>query len=114
MARARLEGAVLDALWDHPDGLTAQELRVRLEREDGAPAVTTVLTALSRLTAKGHVRRVGARRPQVFAAARTREQHAAGLLQDILGSSPDHEAVLAAFVGGISDADAAALRRLLT
>ena len=43
----------------------------------------------------------------------TREAHTAELLRDLLGSAPDREAVLAAFVGGISETDSAALRRLL-
>ena len=52
-------------------------------------------------------------RPRRFRAAVTREAHTAELLRDLLGSAPDREAVLAAFVGGISETDSAALRRLL-
>ena len=113
MTRARLEGAVMDLLWDHAEGLTAAEVRTLLHREGAPPALTTVHTALTRLAAKGRVRPVEGGRPRRFRAAVTREAHTAELLRDLLGSAPDREAVLAAFVGGISETDSAALRRLL-
>ena len=75
--------------------------------------VGAVAAALTRLAAKGRVRPAEGGRPRRFRAAVTREAHTAELLRDLLGSAPDREAVLAAFVGGISETDSAALRRLL-
>ncbi|NUL48067.1 BlaI/MecI/CopY family transcriptional regulator [Cellulosimicrobium funkei] len=110
MALGDLERSVMDLLWDRPGALTANDVRDALA---GDLAVTTVLTVLSRLEKKGLVRRDGGRRPHRYAAASSREEHTVGLLNDVLGSVPDREAVLARFIGGIGPDEAAAVRRLL-
>ncbi|MEV4901582.1 BlaI/MecI/CopY family transcriptional regulator [Citricoccus sp. NPDC055426] len=110
MALGDLERSVMDLLWDRPGPHTANDVRDALT---GDLAVTTVLTVLSRLEKKGLVRRDGGRRPHRYAAASSREEHTVGLLNDVLGSVPDREAVLARFIGGIGPDEAAAVRRLL-
>lgn len=110
MALGDLERSVMDLLWDRPGPHTANDVRDALA---GDLAVTTVLTVLSRLEKKGLVRRDGGRRPHRYAAASSREEHTVGLLNDVLGSVPDREAVLARFIGGIGPDEAAAVRRLL-
>lgn len=110
MALGDLERSVMDLLWDQPGPHTANDVRDALT---GDLAVTTVLTVLSRLEKKGLVRRDGGRRPHRYAAASSREEHTVGLLNDVLGSVPDREAVLARFIGGIGPDEAAAVRRLL-
>ncbi|MBB5749148.1 putative transcriptional regulator [Micrococcus sp. TA1] len=89
---------------------TANEVRDTLA---GDLAVTTVLTVLSRLEKKGLVQRDGGRRPHRYGAASSREDHTVGLLNEVLGSVPDRQAVLARFLGGIGPDEAAAVRRLL-
>lgn len=116
MSLGQLEQQVMDLLWDHPEHLTANELRdllITTNPEAPEPAVTTVLTVLSRLAKKGFVHRDNKKRPHRFSAARTREEHTVELLNDVLGTVPDREAVLAQFVGGISREEAAAVRDAL-
>ncbi|MFC7402198.1 BlaI/MecI/CopY family transcriptional regulator [Citricoccus sp. GCM10030269] len=110
MALGDLERSVMDLLWDLPGAHTANDVRDALP---GNLAVTTVLTVLARLEKKGMVRRDGGRRPHRYAATSTREEHTVGLLNDVLGSVPDRQAVLTRFIGGIEAEEAAAVRRLL-
>jgi predicted transcriptional regulator len=110
VALGDLERSVMDLLWDQPGTHTANDIRDALA---GDLAVTTVLTVLSRLEKKGLVRRDGGRRPHRYAAESSREDHTVGLLNEVLGSVPDREAVLARFIGGIGPDEAAAVRRLL-
>lgn len=116
MSLGQLEQQVMNLLWDRAEPLTANELRdLLIDQAPDAPepAVTTVLTVLTRLTKKGFVLRQSGKRPHRFTAASTREEHTVGLLNEVLGTVPDREAVLARFVGSIGPEEAAALRRAL-
>lgn len=114
-----LERSVMDLLWSAPDATTANDLRDRLASHEDPEhpgkdlAVTTVLTVLSRLEKKGLVERERGTRPHRYRAVSTREEHTARLMHEALGTAPDREAVLARFIGAVSDAEAATLRRLL-
>ncbi|HEV7167819.1 MAG TPA: BlaI/MecI/CopY family transcriptional regulator [Micrococcaceae bacterium] len=118
-----LERAVMDLLWEHPTAMTANTLRDLLTQrpasgnKDGADskelAVTTVLTVLSRLEKKGLVERERDIRPHRYRSVTTRADHTAELMLEVLGSAPDREAVLARFIGTVSDGEAATLRKLL-
>ncbi|WP_077488621.1 BlaI/MecI/CopY family transcriptional regulator [Sinomonas mesophila] len=114
-----LERSVMDLLWSAPEASTANDLRDRLASNEGPDhagkdlAVTTVLTVLSRLEKKGLVERERGTRPHRYRAVSTREEHTATLMHEALGTAPDREAVLARFIGAVSDAEAATLRRLL-
>lgn len=110
-----LERSVMDVLWDAGEARSAAALRDELaSRHEGRElAATTVLTVLSRLQNKGFVTRDRDSRPHLYAAATGRAEHMAELMHEVLGSSPDREAVLARFVGQVRPAEAEALRRLL-
>jgi predicted transcriptional regulator len=118
-----LERAVMDLLWEHPAAMSANTLRDLLSQrpasgnKDGADskelAVTTVLTVLSRLEKKGLVERERDIRPHRYRAVTRRADHTAELMLEVLGSAPDREAVLARFIGTVSDGEAATLRKLL-
>ncbi|HSU71632.1 MAG TPA: BlaI/MecI/CopY family transcriptional regulator [Micrococcaceae bacterium] len=118
-----LERAVMDLLWEHPAAMSANTLRDLLSQrpasgnKDGADskelAVTTVLTVLSRLEKKGLVERERDIRPHRYRAVTSRADHTAELMLEVLGSAPDREAVLARFIGTVSDGEAATLRKLL-
>ncbi|WP_136610160.1 BlaI/MecI/CopY family transcriptional regulator [Sinomonas albida] len=114
-----LERSVMDQLWSTTDASTANELRDRLAQSEGQGheakdlAVTTVLTVLSRLEKKGLVERERGTRPHRYRAISTREDHTARLMHEALGTATDREAVLARFIGSVSEAEAATLRRLL-
>lgn len=114
MARlGELERAVMDVLWSATEPLTARDVAERLPERD--LATTTVLTVLSRLERKNVVRRDRSGRAHTYLAVARREDHVAELMREVLGSAPDHDraAVLARFVGTVTDEEAEALRRAL-
>ncbi|MCG2624190.1 BlaI/MecI/CopY family transcriptional regulator [Arthrobacter sp. I2-34] len=120
-----LERAVMELLWTQIDTATAEDaaitantLRDRLARSgnsaDGKElAVTTVLTVLSRLEKKGLVRRERDIRPHRYRAVTSREEHTVELMHEVLGAAPDREAVLARFIGTVTEQEAETLRKLL-
>jgi len=114
----------MDLLWAGQEAATANTLRDRLAQtssgQGGAAAhegkelaVTTVLTVLSRLEKKGLVERERGTRPHRYQAVSSREEHTAELMHEVLGSAPDREAVLARFIGSVSEGEAETLRKLL-
>ncbi|MGY1815575.1 BlaI/MecI/CopY family transcriptional regulator [Blastococcus sp. SYSU D00820] len=105
-----LERTVMDRLWAAGEALSAAELRDALA--DRGLALTTVHTVLGRLEAKGFVEHDDAR-PRRFRARASREDHAAELMHEVLGRSGDRQAVLARFVGSVSEDEARLLRELL-
>lgn len=119
-----LERAVMDLLWAGHEPATANTLRDRLATTTEAKgdaaghegkelAVTTVLTVLSRLEKKGLVERERGTRPHRYQAVSSREDHTAELMHEVLGSAPDRAAVLARFIGSVTDSEAETLRKLL-
>lgn len=109
-----LERAVMDAVWDAQMPMTAYDVKEQLEQDQGrALAATTLLTVLSRLEKKGFVASDRAVRPHRYTAVASRADHVAELMHEVLGESADRMAVLERFVGGVSDEDAAVLRKLL-
>jgi predicted transcriptional regulator len=109
-----LERSVMDALWNAPTPISAYDIQATLADSSPKPlAATTVLTVLSRLEKKGFVRRERTERPHRYSAVASREDHVAELMHEVLGGADDRTAVLARFVGQVSPAEAAALRKLL-
>lgn len=105
-----LERSVMTLLWDSGERLSANDVCDQLDED---LAVTTVLTVLARLEKKNMVQRERSTRPHRYAATASREEHTVGMLNEVLGTVPDREAVLARFIGGVSEAEAASLRRML-
>ena len=106
----------MDTLWGSGVPLSANELRDKLaaSRTDGkTPALTTVLTVLSRLEQKGFAERDRDARPHLYSAAVTRANHVADLMREVLESSSDRTEALAFFVGSVDESEAEVLRRLL-
>lgn len=106
----------MDALWTDDTPVTANELRDKLSASRGeskSPALTTVLTVLSRLERKGFVDRDRTARPHLYFARLSRANHVADLMRDVLDSSSDRAEALAYFVGSVDESEAHALRRLL-
>jgi predicted transcriptional regulator len=111
-----LERAVMDALWDGDAPITAGELRDKLattRNSAKAPALTTILTVLSRLESKGFVARDREARPHLYYASLSRAGHVADLMREVLESSSDRTEALAYFVGSVDESEAQMLRRLL-
>lgn len=110
--RGELEAQVLRVLWDHDEPLTARQIQQLLP--GATPAHTTVLTALDRLGAKGHVERVGDQtRDITFAASHTEQEFVSQAMLNRLGNSRDREAALLHFAGTLDDSDIDVLRRAL-
>lgn len=106
-----LERAVLQVLWDHPEGLAARDILASLDGRD--LAMTTVLTVLDRLRRKHLVERHDDARPHRYFAAVTREDYVADIMLDALGQARDRRAALVRFLGGVTVADTDHLRRAL-
>jgi len=115
-----LERLLMDVLWDSGQALPANELRDRLLTPAAVAAsrkplaTTTVLTVLSRLETKGFVTRDRGSRPHLYRAVRTRAEHTAELMHEVLGSAPDRQAALARFIGNVTPQEAESLRLLLS
>ena len=111
VGRGELERAVVDVLWDSAEPMTARAVTESLTGRE--LAVTTVLTVLSRLEAKGIVRRARDGRAHTYEAIAGREEHTADLMRQVLDTAGDRDDALARFVGSVSMDDIEALRRAL-
>lgn len=110
--RGQLERDLLNCLWSTPEGSTARGL---LDAVDGdKPALTTVLTVLERLRAKGLVTRTD-RGPDghVYLPAQSQSDHVVDSMISSLTSTQDRHAALVQFAGHLDQNDADILRRLL-
>jgi predicted transcriptional regulator len=100
----------LATLWAGEEPLTPAEVR----RELGSNlAYTTVMTALSRLHEKGVVDRERVGRAYAYSPMLDQAGIAAERMRGLLESGEDREAVLAQFVGSLSDEDGRVLAALL-
>lgn len=112
MARlGELERAVMEVLWSSGAPRTARQVADALVHRDLAK--TTVLTVLSRLEAKGRVRRCRDKWAHTYAAAASREDYIAELMHEALGDASDRTAALVRFAGQVSPDEAAALQGAL-
>ena len=106
-----LERSIMENLWNAESGLTAAQIRDDLSSRN--LALTTVHTVLTRLERKGFVARRKDVRPTVYTPQFTREDHMADLMTDVLNTAPDRQAVLARFLGNVSESDSQFLSRIL-
>ena len=105
----------MDRLWAAGTSLTVREVHEQLA-EHRKIAYTTVMTVLDRLAKKHVVRQERAGRAFRYTPAASREQMVADLMLDALGgvaAADDRQAALVHFIGGVSAAEAAALRDAL-
>jgi predicted transcriptional regulator len=109
-----LERAAMEVLWDGPaDGLLVREVLERLTGRD--LAYTTVMTVLSRLTAKGFLQRTRDGRAWRYLPTETRGQVTARAMRgplDHLDRDERHAAILH-FIGDASPAEIDELRAAL-
>ncbi|MFF4500422.1 BlaI/MecI/CopY family transcriptional regulator [Streptomyces sp. NPDC001401] len=109
-ARGELESEVLAALWAAGEPVAAAAVR---EQVHGDPALTTVLTILTRLHGKGLVTRERAGRAYLYAPVRDEAAHTAAGMRALLEKGSDRAAVLARFVSELEAEDEQVLERLL-
>lgn len=108
----QLEAAVMSRLWDWGRPVAVREVLDDLAKER-ALAYTTVMTVLDNLHSKGLVSRSKDGRAFKYVPVLTREEHTAGLLQEVLSNSVDPGAALLHFVGTMSDREVDDLRSAL-
>jgi len=113
MARlGELERAVMDVLWNTPEPVAATRIVEELPREH-TPAITTILTVLDRLGAKGFVTRQRFGRAYRYSATTSRAELIATTMLEALGTTNDRRSALVHFAGSVSDEEKALLRELL-
>lgn len=108
----QLEAVVMQHLWAGDRALSVREVLEALQR-DREIAYTTVMTVLDNLHSKGLVGRQKDGRAYLYFPTVTREEHTAGLLDQVLAQSPDRGAALLHFVGQMSERELAELRSAL-
>lgn len=112
--RGELESAVLHALWDAREPLSAREILGRFGESEGVPALTTVLTVLDRLRAKGRVAKTASPGGGVlFEATESESRYTADAMLAALVGAADRSAALLRFAGDLDERDIAVLRRAL-
>lgn len=109
-AAGQLEADVLAVLQAAGSALTPGEVRDQL---GAGLAYTTVVTILSRLHAKGVLRRTRTGRAYAYSPVADVPGLAARRMRGVLDAEPDREAVLARFVSELSASDDELLRRML-
>jgi predicted transcriptional regulator len=109
-ASGELEAEVLATLWAADGPLTPGHVRERLGSE---LAYTTVLTILTRLHTKGAVTREPSGRGHAYIPAYDEAELASSRMHALLDRGSDREAVLARFVGDLSEDDERTLADLL-
>jgi predicted transcriptional regulator len=94
-----LEAAVMDVVWAGHAPVTVKEVMAAVASADPAhpPAYTTVMTVLERLLDKGALTRQESGRAHRYRAARTREEHIAAMMGDVLDGSADRTTALHLF-----------------
>lgn len=107
-----LEAAVMDVLWDGGGWLTPGEVHDVLGRQRPL-AYTTVMTILVRLWQKGRVQRERDGRAYAYRPVRTRAEHAAARMGEILVAAGDRPKALASFLTSLAPADRDQVRRML-
>jgi predicted transcriptional regulator len=110
-APGSLESEVMGVLWTQPEALTAADVQAAL---GGNLAYTTVQTILIRLLDKGLVKRRKAGRGHEYWPAQDAATAAAERMREALAGRADRRAVLREFAVSLDEADAAALRTLLS
>lgn len=96
-----LENAVMAILWDATRPLTPGEVQELLPAER-AVEYTTVMTVMARLWKKGRLHRERTGRAYAYQPTRTRTEHAAIRMEEILDTAGDRTKALARFAEQLS------------
>lgn len=114
MARSgELESAVMDVVWSSSEPVSVRRVMESMAA-DRPLAYTTVQTVMDRLAHKGLLVRRPEGRANVYVAARSREDHTASVMQEVLHDAPDTHAALLHFVELIDEVQQQALRAALS
>ncbi len=108
----QLEAVVMQRMWSLDRPVAVREILEHLQH-DRAIAYTTVMTVMDNLHRKGLLTRELDGRAYRYQPARSREQHDAALMGQVLADSNDRGATLLHFLEQISPQEAARLREAL-
>lgn len=108
----QLEAAVMDRLWSWDHAVTVREVLEDLQR-DRSIAYTTVMTVMDNLHGKGLLSRELDGRAYRYRPVRSREEHTAAIMEQVLSASTNPRAALLHFVQQIPPAELAELRTAL-
>ena len=103
----------MDALWSSGGWMTPADVRATVKRRPPL-AYTTIMTVLSNLCDKGVLERRRDGRAFAYHPVQTREERTASTMTSALKAVENRPVVLTEFVGQLSDADRAQLRRMLS
>ena len=114
-ASGELESAVMTAIWDAAEPVTVRHVMEEVGRQSSSspPAYTTIMTVMERLLEKGLLARANSGRAHLYAPTKSREQHAAALMAEALGTSPNRATALQFFAAELSEAERVRMRDLL-
>ena len=104
-----LEAAIMHQLWERDDPATVREVLAALSGSRTL-AYTTVMTVMDNLHRKGQLSREMSGRAWLYRPVRSRAEHAAALLQNVLAESDDRQEVLMHFVDDLDSDGVAQLR----
>jgi predicted transcriptional regulator len=104
-----LEATIMRELWDRGEPATVRDVLASLNTSRKL-AYTTVMTVMDNLHRKGQLTREMSGRAWLYRPVRSRAEHAAALLQDVLAESGDRQEVLMHFVADLDSASVAQLR----
>jgi predicted transcriptional regulator len=107
--RGELEADIMNVLWNSSGPLTAREVQQAFTVN--TPAITTIITVLDRLRAKGSVvREATGGRSHIFSASRSRVVEITETMSTALHGADDRTAALLLFAGALSEEDRQFLR----
>ena len=110
--RGELEADIMSILWKQDSPMTAKEVQAQFSEK--IPAITTLITVLDRMCAKGQVvKNSTGGRTHTFSAAQSRINHVTSTMTNALQSADDHVAALLLFAGSLSEEDRAFLRKAI-
>ena len=104
-----LEAAIMQELWERGEPATVRDVLQSLTSTRKL-AYTTVMTVMDNLHRKGQLTREMSGRAWLYRPVRTKSEHAAALLQDVLHEAGDRQEVLMQFVADLDSDSVAQLR----
>jgi predicted transcriptional regulator len=105
-----LERDVMEVIWTTPSSaMTVREVGEHFPDH----AYTTILTVLSRLSAKGFLQEAKEGRLSTFRATASREDYITGLILDALSNTEDRHAALAHFAESLTPGDRSFFRKMI-
>ncbi len=104
-----LEAAIMHQMWERDEPATVRDVLAALSGSRTL-AYTTVMTVLDNLHRKGQLSREMSGRAWLYRPVRSRAEHAAALLQNVLAESDDRQEVLMHFVDDLDSDGVAQLR----